>query len=59
MNAPGSVTPGSCQSQVFNGLDAQLKTQLKNLRHIVGTDVPSFNQLLMQHGLTPISCTAV
>jgi photosystem II stability/assembly factor-like uncharacterized protein len=45
--------------QVFDELHAQLQTQLKNLRDTVGTDVPSFNQLVQQHGLTPISCAAV
>jgi hypothetical protein len=45
--------------QVFNELDAALQTQLKDLRHSVGTDLPAFNQLIQQHGLAPISCTAV
>jgi photosystem II stability/assembly factor-like uncharacterized protein len=45
--------------QVFDDLHAQLQTQLTNLRDSVGTDVPSFNQLLQQHGLAPISCSAV
>ena len=45
--------------QVFDELNAQLQAQLKNLRDTVGTDVPSFNQLLQQHGLAPISCSAV
>lgn len=45
--------------QVFDELNAQLQTQLKNLRTDVSTDVPSFNQLIQQHGLAPISCSAV
>jgi hypothetical protein len=45
--------------QVFDELNAQLQIQLKNLRDTVGTDVPSFNQLVQQHGLAPITCSAV
>jgi hypothetical protein len=51
--------PTDQDQQVFDELDAQLQTQLKNLRDTVGTDVPSFNQLIAQHGLPPISCSAV
>jgi photosystem II stability/assembly factor-like uncharacterized protein len=51
--------PTDQDQQVFDELDAQLQTQLKNLRDTVGTDVPSFNQLIAQHGLAPISCSAV
>jgi hypothetical protein len=45
--------------QVFDELNAQLQTQLQNLRTDVNTDVPSFNQLINQHGLAAISCSAV
>ncbi|GIH19589.1 sialidase family protein [Rugosimonospora africana] len=51
--------PTDQDQQVFDELDAQLQTQLKNLRDTVGTDVPSFNQLIAQHGLAPIGCSAV
>jgi hypothetical protein len=50
--------PTDQDQQVFDELDAQLQTQLKNLRDTVVTDVPSFNQLIAQHGLAPISCSA-
>jgi hypothetical protein len=33
--------------------------QVEKLRSTVNTDVPSFNQLIQQHGLPPISCSAV
>ncbi|GIH19590.1 WD40/YVTN/BNR-like repeat-containing protein [Rugosimonospora africana] len=45
--------------QVFDELNAQLQTQLQKLRSAMSTDVPSFNQLLTSHSLTPISCSAV
>jgi photosystem II stability/assembly factor-like uncharacterized protein len=51
--------PTDQTSQVFDELNAQLQTQLKNLRTTVGTDVPSFNQLLASHNQAPISCSAV
>ena len=51
--------PTDQTSQVFDELDAQLQTQLKKLRTTVGTDVPSFNQLLASHSQSPITCSAV
>jgi hypothetical protein len=51
--------PTDQTSQVFNELDARLQTQLQKLRTAVGTDVPSFNQLIASHGQAPISCSAV
>jgi hypothetical protein len=51
--------PTDQDQQVFDEVNAQLQIQLKNLRDTVGTDVPSFNQLVAQHGLAPISCSAV
>jgi hypothetical protein len=45
--------------QVFAGLDLQLQPQLQKLRDTVSTDVPTFNQLLQQHGQAPIGCSAV
>jgi hypothetical protein len=44
---------------VFDELNAKLQTQLQNLRGVVGTDIPSFNQILQQHGLAPVACSAV
>ncbi|HZC71321.1 MAG TPA: hypothetical protein VE442_11560 [Jatrophihabitans sp.] len=43
---------------VFDELNAKLQVQLDRLRSIVGTEVPSFNQLVQSHGLTSISCSA-
>jgi photosystem II stability/assembly factor-like uncharacterized protein len=45
--------------QVYAGLKARLEVQLDKLRNIVGTDVPSFNQLVTADGLSPITCSAV
>jgi photosystem II stability/assembly factor-like uncharacterized protein len=50
--------PTDQTSQVFDELNAQLQTQLQKLRTTVGTDVPSFNQLIASHGQAPISCSA-
>lgn len=57
----GSVDgrPTGQTGQVFSELNAQLQTQRTNLRTDMGTDVPSFNRLVQQHGLAPTSCTAV
>jgi hypothetical protein len=44
---------------VFTLLSGQLQTQLDTLTHLVGTDVPTVNQLLQAAGLPPISCAAV
>lgn len=41
--------------QVFDELDAWLRVQLQKLR----TDLLSFSQLIQQHGLAQISCSAV
>jgi photosystem II stability/assembly factor-like uncharacterized protein len=51
--------PTDQTTQVFDELNAQLQTQLKNLRTAVGTDVPDFNQLLASHSQSPITCSAV
>jgi photosystem II stability/assembly factor-like uncharacterized protein len=51
--------PTDQTSQVFDELNAKLQTQLQKLRTTVGTDVPSFNQLIASHGQAPISCSAV
>jgi hypothetical protein len=45
--------------QVFDELNAKLQTQLQKLRTTIGTDVPSFNQLIASHSLAPINCSAV
>lgn len=42
--------------QVFNDLNAQLTTQLKNLSTIESTQVPQFNALLQQLGISPVTC---
>lgn len=42
--------------QVFHLLAGQLTDQLHQLHHVVSTTVPSFNTLLAQAGLAPISC---
>jgi photosystem II stability/assembly factor-like uncharacterized protein len=51
--------PTDQTAQVFDELNAKLQVQLQKLRSTVGTDVPSFNQLIAGHGLTAISCSAV
>ncbi|MFL6052628.1 MAG: hypothetical protein ACJ72W_06905, partial [Actinoallomurus sp.] len=50
--------PTDQTSRVFDELNAQLQTQLQKLRTTVGTDVPSYNQLIASHGQAPISCSA-
>ena len=51
--------PTDQTQQVFGELNAQPQTQLEKLRTDVNTDVPAFNQLIQQHSLAPISCSAV